>query len=163
MAASTMMDASYDRKRYVKPCACLAKLLQSQPPRARGTAAPARRLSLAPPPRRRALIPKACAARGPRRDSRETRDARESFAAGSTHPRRPDGLASTPPPPTLTRAQAHLDDASMDNSYSHLAKHMSQGDVLQSKQHNGSLRRRFSCASSYPRRDARSVRKIMSF
>ena len=23
------MDASYDRKRYVKPCACLAKLLQS--------------------------------------------------------------------------------------------------------------------------------------
>ena len=36
MAASTMMDASYDRKRYVKPCACIAKLFQSQPPRARG-------------------------------------------------------------------------------------------------------------------------------
>ena len=25
-----MMDASYDRKRYVKPCACIAKLFQSQ-------------------------------------------------------------------------------------------------------------------------------------
>ena len=29
MAASTIMDASYDRKRYVKPCACIAKLFQS--------------------------------------------------------------------------------------------------------------------------------------
>ena len=100
-----MMDASYDRKRYVKPCACIAKLFQSQPPRARVTAAPARWLSRAPPPRRRALIPKAlCGARSPPR------------FAGKSRTR---------------ETQAHLDDASMDNSYSHLAKHMSQGDVLQ--------------------------------
>ena len=54
MAASTMMDASYDRKRYVKPCACLAKLFQSQPPREfrrpRLTGYPARRRRAAAAP-----------------------------------------------------------------------------------------------------------------
>ena len=63
MAASTMMDASYDRKRYVtKPAyvSCQtfveAEAEPSQPPRARGTGGPALRLSRAPPPRRRAPI-----------------------------------------------------------------------------------------------------------
>ena len=45
-------------------------------------------------------------------------------------PERPACVA-TPTAADVTQTQAHLDDASMDNSYSHLAKHMSQGDVLQ--------------------------------
>jgi len=106
MAASTMMDASYDRKRYVRQPACVncqifvaAELSQARGARARPRA---RRDPCAPPPRRRGAI--SGSARSPPR------------FAGKSRTR---------------ETQAHLDDASMDNSYSHLAKHMSQGDVLQ--------------------------------
>ena len=103
------MDASYDRKRYVRQPACVsyqtfveAEAELSQPRGARG-APRARQVSRAPPPRRRGAD--SGGARSPPRVARGTSRTRDT--------------------------QAHLEDASMDNSYSHLAKHMSQGDVLQ--------------------------------
>jgi len=79
MAASTMMDASYDRKRYVKPCVPeLPNFVEAElfPAARRARRVPRLAGSPAPPPRRRGAI--SGSARSPPRFAGKSRNAHEA-------------------------------------------------------------------------------------